>query len=96
MTRRAVSGMRSVPVVPAAGQPVAWRRCSRSHAQLLPAASLPLHPPLPSSPAGQAEPLALDAAGKPLTLLHQCCVEQRAVGEDGADSVVRCVVCVSR
>ena len=48
-------------------------------------------PPFTSSPAGQAEPLALDAAGKPLALLHQCCVEQRAVGEDGADSVVRCV-----
>ncbi|PRW05930.1 hypothetical protein C2E21_9382 [Chlorella sorokiniana] len=38
---------------------------------------------------GQAEPLALNAAGKPLTLLHQCCVEQRAAGEDGTDSVVR-------
>ena len=65
-------------------------RCSCAHTLWQPAH----HPPgchLASTPAGQAEPLALDAAGKPRTLLHQCCVEQRAAGEDGADSVVRCV-----
>lgn len=40
--------------------------------------------------AGQPEPLAMDEAKKPLTLLHQCCVEQRVVGEEGEDAVVRC------
>lgn len=39
--------------------------------------------------AGQPEPLALDERGKPLHVLHQCCVEQRHVDADGADSVVR-------
>ncbi|KAL4426214.1 hypothetical protein ABPG77_009829 [Micractinium sp. CCAP 211/92] len=38
---------------------------------------------------GQPEPLALDERGKPLHVLHQCCVEQRQVDADGADSVVR-------
>lgn len=44
---------------------------------------------LPSLAAGQPEPLALDERGKPLHVLHQCCVEQRQVDADGADSVVR-------
>ncbi|KAL4436506.1 hypothetical protein ABPG75_003645 [Micractinium tetrahymenae] len=38
---------------------------------------------------GQAEPLALDERGKLLHVLHQCCVEQRQVQDDGTDSVVR-------
>lgn len=38
---------------------------------------------------GQPEPLALDERGKPLHVLHQCCVEQRQVDDEGVDSVVR-------
>lgn len=39
-------------------------------------------PPPGHPPAGQPEPLALDDGRKPLTLLHQCCVEQRVVDEE--------------
>ena len=56
-------------------------------AQAPTAAALPA-PALASRP-GEPEPLALDERGKPLTLLQQCCVEQRAVGDDGEDAVVR-------
>ncbi|KAI3427301.1 hypothetical protein D9Q98_010220 [Chlorella vulgaris] len=38
---------------------------------------------------GEPEPLALDADRKAVTLLHQCCVEERVVDAEGLDSVVR-------
>lgn len=43
-------------------------------------------------PAGQPEPLSLDAQRKPITLLQQCCVEQRVAGDDDSDCVVRWAV----
>ena len=53
----------------------------------------PHHDPPPPQTAGQPEPLALDDQRKPLLQLHQCCVEERVVEEegDGADCVVRWV-----
>ncbi len=50
-------------------------------------------PTIPGSArfAGEPEPLALDADRKAVTLLHQCCVEERVVDAEGVDSVVRWV-----